>query len=117
MLERPNSNRFDCMLTWESGSNWSEIGMPIEVLRRRQVAFPHIITEMKIPPLNVDERKHLIKSILMRYHKKLDDRPMNNQMRVLIKKSECSSPLYITVACEELRVFGVYERLADRIKV
>lgn len=91
--------------------------MPIDVLRRRQVAFPHIITEMKIPPLTVDERKHLIKSILMRYHKKLDDRPMNNQMRVLIKKSECSSPLYITVACEELRVFGVYERLSDRIKV
>jgi len=93
-----------------------ETGMCADVIQRRMVAFPAAITEMKIPALNVDERKHLIRSILARYHKKLDEKPMNNQMRVLIKKGECSSPLYITVACEELRVFGVYERIADRIK-
>ena len=40
---------------------------------------------------------------------------MNDQMRVLVKKSGAESPLYLLVACEELRLFGVYERLTERI--
>jgi telomerase protein component 1 len=40
---------------------------------------------------------------------------MNDQMRVLINKPAAANPLYLLVACEELRLFGVYERLTERI--
>lgn len=41
---------------------------------------------------------------------------MNNQMRVLLRKTDASKPLYLTIACEELRVHGVYETVSEKIK-
>jgi telomerase protein component 1 len=37
-------------------------------------------------------------------------------MRVLLKKSDAHRPLYLVTACHELRLFGVYEQLTDKIK-
>eukprot|EP01125_Pyxidicula_operculata_P019184 TRINITY_DN693_c0_g1_i1.p1 TRINITY_DN693_c0_g1~~TRINITY_DN693_c0_g1_i1.p1 ORF type:complete len:2289 (+),score=635.01 TRINITY_DN693_c0_g1_i1:128-6994(+) len=76
----------------------------------------HHALEHKMNPLTVGDRALIVRTILQKYHKKLDERPMNNQMRVLLKKADAGSPLYLTVACEELRVFGVYEKVSDKIK-
>eukprot|EP01127_Copromyxa_protea_P014003 TRINITY_DN3838_c0_g2_i1.p1 TRINITY_DN3838_c0_g2~~TRINITY_DN3838_c0_g2_i1.p1 ORF type:complete len:2315 (-),score=541.03 TRINITY_DN3838_c0_g2_i1:41-6064(-) len=78
--------------------------------------FRPILTEVPLPPLEIKERTELVRSTLWKYHKKLDEKPMNTQMRVLLRKADAGNPLYLTVACEELRVFGVYERVSDRIK-
>eukprot|EP01105_Mastigella_eilhardi_P019923 TRINITY_DN470_c0_g1_i2.p1 TRINITY_DN470_c0_g1~~TRINITY_DN470_c0_g1_i2.p1 ORF type:complete len:2366 (+),score=662.97 TRINITY_DN470_c0_g1_i2:216-7313(+) len=72
--------------------------------------------ELTVGPLEVPERKQIVQRILEEYHKKLDDRPMNDQLRVLLKKTDAGRPLYLVVACEELRVFGVYEQLTEKIK-
>lgn len=85
----------------------------LESLRRR---FTTNLVETPMTPLNPKDRAEIVKTILWQYHKKLDDRPMNNQLRVLLKKVDASTPLYLTVACEELRVFGVFEQISDRIK-
>ncbi len=37
-------------------------------------------------------------------------------MRVLLKKTDSHKPLYLVVACHELRLFGVYEQLTEKIK-
>lgn len=78
--------------------------------------YRSILSEYTIPPLDVKERQELVRTTLWKYHKKLDEKPMNTQMRVLMRKADAGNPLYLTVACEELRVFGVYERVSDRIK-
>eukprot|EP01130_Rhizamoeba_saxonica_P006688 TRINITY_DN2669_c0_g1_i1.p1 TRINITY_DN2669_c0_g1~~TRINITY_DN2669_c0_g1_i1.p1 ORF type:complete len:2177 (+),score=451.33 TRINITY_DN2669_c0_g1_i1:90-6620(+) len=71
---------------------------------------------LELPQLTVDERKVFVRNTLQKYHKKLDERPMNTQMRILVRKIDSYSPLYLSLACEELRIFGVYERVGDFIK-
>ena len=46
------------------------------------------------------------------FNKKLDD----NQMNILLKKEFSHNPLWLTVASEELRVFGDFKRINDSIK-
>ena len=82
------------------------------ILRRRRPPPP----EVALTPLDPKERQTLVRLVLAEYHKKLDEKPMNDQMRVLLKKADAVSPLYLILACEELRMFGVFEQLSDRIK-
>lgn len=82
------------------------------ILRRRRPPPP----ELPLIPLDAKERQTLVRLVLAEYHKKLDERPMNDQMRVLLKKADAVSPLYLILACEELRMFGVFEQLSERIK-
>lgn len=37
-------------------------------------------------------------------------------MKLLLSKKDASSPLYLKLACEELRVFGVYEKLNEQLQ-
>ena len=46
------------------------------------------------------------------YNKRLDD----NQLDTLVSKQGSSNPLWLTLACEELRVFGQFEELIDKIE-
>jgi hypothetical protein len=64
-----------------------------------------------VGPLDLDERKEIVRKTLWEYRKKLDDR----QMKRLLSKKDAYKPLYLIVACEELRVFGVYELVSERI--
>lgn len=82
------------------------------LLRRRRRSPPEVV----LAPLDVKDRQALVRLTLAEYHKKLDERPMNDQMRLLLKKTDAVSPLYLILACEELRMFGVFEQLSERIK-
>jgi telomerase protein component 1 len=82
------------------------------ILRRRRPPPP----ELTLTALDPKERQTLVRLVLAEYHKKLDEKPMNDQMRVLLKKADAVSPLYLILACEELRMFGVFEQLSERIK-
>ena len=37
-------------------------------------------------------------------------------MKLLLSKRESNSPLYLKLACEELRMFGVFEKLNDHLR-
>ncbi|ELR16687.1 NACHT domain containing protein [Acanthamoeba castellanii str. Neff] len=67
--------------------------------------------QITVGPLDLDERKEIVRKTLWEYRKKLDDR----QMKRLLSKKDAYKPLYLIVACEELRVFGVYELVSERI--
>eukprot|EP01113_Clastostelium_recurvatum_P018405 TRINITY_DN2169_c0_g1_i12.p1 TRINITY_DN2169_c0_g1~~TRINITY_DN2169_c0_g1_i12.p1 ORF type:complete len:2586 (+),score=522.10 TRINITY_DN2169_c0_g1_i12:146-7903(+) len=82
------------------------------VLRRRKPCPPEVV----LGPLDIKDRREIVRKTLAEYRKHLDERPMNDQMRLLLKKTDANHPLYLMLACEELRVFGVYEQLGERIK-
>lgn len=82
------------------------------ILRRRRRSPPELV----LPHLDAKDRQAIVRLTLAEYHKKLDERPMNDQMRLLLKKTDAVSPLYLILACEELRMFGVFEQLSERIK-
>lgn len=46
------------------------------------------------------------------YNKRLDE----EQLQTLISKAGSSNPLWLTLACEELRVYGTFENLAEKIE-
>jgi telomerase protein component 1 len=74
------------------------------------------ITQLSLPPLPEKEQKELVRQTLWDYRKRLDELSSNNQMRSVIKKTDGQKPLFLMIACEELRVFGVFEKVNDRIK-
>jgi len=83
----------------------------LEALSRRRHAPP----EITMGPLAPEDRRQIIRQTLWDYRKRLDERPEKNQMELLLSKSESDNPLYLVVACEELRVFGEFEKVTERI--
>ncbi|HLF83636.1 MAG TPA: NACHT domain-containing protein, partial [Blastocatellia bacterium] len=71
--------------------------------------------EVVVGPLNDEERQQIIRETLWTFRKRLDERAVNDQMSMLLRKRHSDTPLYLVVACEELRVFGEFERVTDRI--
>jgi telomerase protein component 1 len=68
-----------------------------------------------VGPLEQAARARLVQSTLARYSKRLEADALNTQLRTLMRKRDAHSPLYLLLACEELRVFGVFERMSERI--
>eukprot|EP00808_Paulinella_micropora_P012336 g986.t1 len=70
--------------------------------------------------LSQTEQTQLVSQYLARYHKKLtqndSDKFLGNQMALLLAKEQAISPLYLVLACDALRRFGVYEQLTGYIK-
>jgi len=65
-----------------------------------------------IEGLSYEERTAFIKDYLGHYRKALDE----EQLHRIISAGQTTSPLYLKVLLDELRVFGVYEQLDSRIK-
>ncbi|XP_043914013.1 telomerase protein component 1 [Protopterus annectens] len=70
----------------------------------------------QLHPLEPMEKPEVIRKTLAVYGKRLDESAFNNQMRMLVTKKESRHPLYLKVATEELRTFGVFEKVTDRIR-
>ncbi|KAM4808045.1 telomerase protein component 1 [Rhinophrynus dorsalis] len=66
--------------------------------------------------LEPPDRAELVRQRLAVYGKKLDESAFNNQMHLLLIKKGTRDPLYLTLACEELRANAVFEELSDDIK-
>lgn len=77
----------------------------LEAMKRRQV---HSI---EVPPLSDDERRKIIRKVPSLSAKTLDE----EQVDLLLDNPATINPLYLQVALEELRGFGVYEQLNERI--
>ncbi|XP_072172518.1 telomerase protein component 1-like [Diadema setosum] len=67
--------------------------------------------EIPVTPLVMETRKSIVTEMLGRYNKKLDEA----QMATLLAKESSQNPLWLSVACEELRVYGHFEKLTDKI--
>ena len=66
---------------------------------------------LSVGGLTEEDRKDIVVQILKSSQKKLD----SHQLDALMKKHGGSNPLYLVVACEELRVFGSFEMINAKI--
>ncbi|XP_071492969.1 telomerase protein component 1-like [Diadema antillarum] len=73
-------------------------------------------TVVELGPLDLMDKAEVVRRTLASYHKTLDESPFNNQMKLLVSKKEANLPLFLKLACEELRVFGVFEEVSIRLK-
>ena len=55
--------------------------------------------------------KEIVNELLGKYNKKLD----KDQMNALLSKESSENPLWLAIACEELRVFGRFREISDKI--
>ena len=75
-----------------------------------------LIDTIKVGAMELSDRAEFVRKILANYGKALDESAFNNQMKLLLSKKDSASPLYLKLACEELRVFGVYEKFYQHIQ-
>jgi nephrocystin-3 len=81
-------------------------GHPLEELTKRQ--WP----TLQLKPLEDDERRELIKEYLKKlYAKELSE----ERVKRIAAAPQSANPLYLQALLEELRLFGVHERLDERI--
>ena len=74
---------------------------------------PTVIT---IGALDVFDKAEMVRRRLGKHKKKLEETAFNNQMKLLLSKKEAVNPLYLHLACEELRVFGIFEEVSSKIR-
>ncbi|ESO87193.1 hypothetical protein LOTGIDRAFT_229331 [Lottia gigantea] len=67
--------------------------------------------EIAVEPLNLDTRRDIVRKVLQEYNKQLDQ----EQMSLLISKDDAGRPLWLSIACEDLRVYGDFRGLTDKI--
>ncbi|XP_066270990.1 telomerase protein component 1-like [Branchiostoma lanceolatum] len=80
------------------------------LLSRRDATF------IDIGSLDGRDKADMVRQSLAMHRKALDETPFNNQMKLLIGKRESHNPLFLALACEELRVFGVFEKVSQRLR-
>ena len=73
-------------------------------------------TSLTVGRLNEWDKGDMVREKLARHRKSLDESPFNNQMKLLLSKKDAASPLFLHLACEELRVFGVFEEVSSFLK-
>src|SRR4029077_18559370 len=66
---------------------------------------------IEVQPLEDSEQREIIQEVPSLSAKTLDE----NQIDLLLKNPATANPLFLLVALEELRGFGSYEQLNDRI--
>ena len=81
---------------------------PHKVLQKRM----NNVTEYPVPPLDKTVRRQIVTELFEKYNKILVD----EHMEMLLAKESSENPLWLSVACEELRVFGQFQKIAEKIK-
>lgn len=70
------------------------------------------LPQEKVGALNNKNREEIIRGRLKPYRK---DTLTKEQMALILKKKESGKPLYLTIVAEELRLYGEYERVNQKI--
>ncbi|CAH8571778.1 unnamed protein product [Schistosoma rodhaini] len=71
---------------------------------------------LTVSGLTTHERGAAVRSLLGKYGKVLNESGFRNQLSVLIQKRDASIPLYLKLACDELRLYSNYEQLDAKLK-
>ncbi|EDV20525.1 uncharacterized protein TRIADDRAFT_61017 [Trichoplax adhaerens] len=73
---------------------------------------PLQLQQLQLTQLDTNARKEIVVHILAQYRKSLDQ----IQLDLLTSYPAACNPLWLALACEELRVFGIFEQVTDKIK-
>lgn len=84
-------------------------GTPTHQMLRAYKPSPR---EVICGPLDLESRKEIVCNILKMFNKRLDP----EQLETVIAKEGSSNPLWLTLACEELRVHGTFENVINKIE-
>ena len=57
------------------------------------------------------DKSDVVRALLSRHRKSLDESPFNNQLKLVVSKREAVAPLYLSLVCEEVRLLGVFEEV------
>ncbi|XP_070830732.1 telomerase protein component 1-like [Chaetodon trifascialis] len=66
--------------------------------------------------LTMLDRKEIVQKGLDEFGKKLSDSAFNNQLQTLIMNKGAVSPLYLHLACEDLRNFATFDKLKESLQ-
>ncbi|XP_059419370.1 telomerase protein component 1 isoform X2 [Carassius carassius] len=77
--------------------------------RKGTVSFP-------LGQLSLPDKKEIVQKQLVEFGKKLSDSAFNNQLQTLLMKKGSVSPLYLRLACEELRNYASFEKMKDSLQ-
>jgi nephrocystin-3 len=80
-------------------------GKPLDEIRKR--GWP----VLQVEPLALDERRELVRTFLGEYGRQLSPARVER----LAAEPQSANPLYLRVLLDELRLFGIHERLDERI--
>lgn len=75
------------------------------------------VFKVGLRPLAIRDKVELARSILQRYGKRLDESPLNNQLLILTSKADAGVPMYLEVACQELRLGASFENLNHKLRM
>jgi len=75
------------------------------------------LIEFEMTKLTREDRKTIVQETLGEYRKNLswDSKNKIDQLEALLSKNESYKPLYLKIACEELRIFPQYELISTEI--
>ena len=99
LLEHGEASQPDHELDEGSTADW------LATLRRRE------LPEIPVPPLTDDGRRRIIRELPSVFCKTLAD----DQVAQLLENEATRNPLFLTVALEELRIFGSFEQISRAI--
>lgn len=72
--------------------------------------------KITLTELEILEKSELIRQKLNVYNKRLDETGFNNQMKLITGKRDAINPLYLSLACEELRLHSNFDNLNEKLK-
>ncbi|KAF8566047.1 hypothetical protein P879_08366 [Paragonimus westermani] len=71
---------------------------------------------LPISGLNVSERAAAVRTLFGQYGKVLNESAFGNQLSLLVNNRGAEIPLFLRLACDELRLYGTYENLDSQLK-
>jgi len=80
--------------------------------QRTMEKFEEVHQSIILSGFDLALRVQLVNALFARYNKKLDA----EQLDILVSLDSAASPLWLSLACEELRLFGVFEQVTEKIK-
>ena len=85
------------------------LGLSLSCARRYHLG-KDALAEYKVPPIPLHQCKELVRAKLGQHNRALNEDPSNellgDQMSFLLTMEQAQSPLYLTVACEQIKAFA-----------
>ena len=66
--------------------------------------------------MDISSRKEMVRLILEKNGKKLEESAFNNQLHMLVSKRDACLPRYISLACDQVKMYGNFEELSEMIQ-
>eukprot|EP00049_Salpingoeca_infusionum_P007618 m.123911 g.123911 ORF g.123911 m.123911 type:complete len:2859 (-) comp13763_c1_seq1:490-9066(-) len=71
---------------------------------------------LSLKAMSQADKASVVRTTLQRYRRALDESSFNNQMSILISKRDAGSPIFLGVACQELRLDASFDNLNEKLQ-